>query len=84
MGLNQYAEVYRLPVCKLTAHYKNAGIDCGTLQSPKDGNVQLDSTLFGSIATYSCNSGFRLVGEANRTCTQNGTWSNRPSSCAGE
>ena len=43
MGLNQYAEVYRLPVCKLTAHYKNAGIDCGTLQSPKDGNVQLDS-----------------------------------------
>ena len=56
-------------------------VDCGALKPPSDGQVFFQSTLFLSEATYSCNSGFELVGEATRTCQANGQWSGEEPQC---
>ena len=49
-------------------------VDCGNLTAPGNGTVTLsDGTLEGSIATYACNFGFRLVGNVERICQLNGT-----------
>ena len=59
-------------------------VDCGPLASPADGAVDLsDGTLFDSVASYSCQDDHVLVGEANRTCTSNGSWSGEEPMCAG-
>ena len=43
---------------------------CGTtdLAPPVNGQLTVESTLFGSVASYSCDSGYYLVGDAMRTC----------------
>ena len=56
-------------------------IDCGSLNPPQNGEVQFDSTVFGSIATYQCNRGFRLQGSEARTCQENSKWSGREPMC---
>lgn len=59
-------------------------VDCGDLPIPSDGMISYTSgTLLGSIATYSCNLGYVLIGDdAVRTCDSNGQWSgNQPTGC---
>ncbi|XP_011409624.1 PREDICTED: CUB and sushi domain-containing protein 1-like [Amphimedon queenslandica] len=58
-------------------------VDCGRLQAPMDGSIafQFDLTTFNSVATYSCNFGFTLIGSANRTCQLNGSWSPDAPTC---
>ena len=36
--------------------------------------VIVDSTVFGSVALYSCDKGYELTGDANRTCGENELW----------
>ena len=56
--------------------------NCGVLDDPGNGLVNLgEGTRFEADATYSCNSGYRLVGDATRTCTSAGTWSGLAPSC---
>ena len=55
--------------------------ECSTLKNPRYGQVVLTGTIFGSTATYSCNTGFILVGEQTRTCQANGKWSGRAATC---
>lgn len=50
-------------------------VDCGPLSPIGNGRVNVSSTTFGSNAMYSCNTGYTLKGNDNRTCTGNGTWS---------
>ena len=38
------------------------------------GQLTVESTLFGSVVSYTCDSGYILVGDAMRTCTLSG-WS---------
>ena len=35
---------------------------------------QYDSTSFGSVVTYVCNSGYTLSGASQRTCRAIGKW----------
>ena len=63
----------RAPVC--------GPVDCGALTAPTNGNVGAASTTFGSLAVYSCNDGFMLVGSNMRECQSNGTWSGTTPSC---
>ena len=56
-------------------------MDCGSLQDPQDGRVVLSGTIFGSTATYNCNTGFILVGEQTRTCQASGEWSGKSPFC---
>ena len=52
-----------------------SSVDCGPLSDPANGTVELTDTLVGSRATYNCNSGYSIVGEATVTCQSNGNWS---------
>ena len=56
-----------LPSCVL--------IDCGPPESLTSGMVNFSNTTAGSLAIYSCQEGYRLVGGTQRTCLDNETWS---------
>ena len=45
-----------------------AGITCPSLSNPSFGSVTVTGVSIGDTATYSCNSGFILVGVEVRTC----------------
>ena len=52
----------------------------GDVVSPANGAVTFDRTTFGSVATFSCNTGFALIGDATRTCELTG-WSGSNPTC---
>ena len=59
-------------------------MDCGSLTGPANGQVDLTSgTTFGQTATYSCNTGYNLVGDSTRTCQATGVWSGSAPTCQG-
>ena len=56
--------------------------DCGNLTAPADGSVTFSSgTTFQSVASFDCNTGYTLEGDATRTCQANAAWSNSDPSC---
>ncbi len=59
-------------------------VDCGPLMAPTNGAVGVASTTFGSIAMYSCDDGFELVGVDTRECQATGVWSGAPPSCVSD
>ena len=59
-------------------------VNCGTLSNPANGQVShTDGTTLGQTATYSCNTGYSLVGDSNRTCQATGEWSGNVPACQG-
>ena len=60
-------------------------MNCGTLTNPVNGRVSHSGgTTLGQIATYSCNTGYNLVGGSTRRCqarTTTGFWSGSASTC---
>ena len=59
--------------------------DCGDPGTPSNGDVSLSaSTKLGSIATYTCDTGYNLVGSSKRTCQAEGRWSGELPSCEGK
>ena len=57
-------------------------MDCGTLPNPSNGSVSHTAgTTFGQTATYSCNTGYTLVGNDTRTCQADGMWSGSEPTC---
>uniref|UniRef100_A0A1X7VKS2 Sushi domain-containing protein n=1 Tax=Amphimedon queenslandica TaxID=400682 RepID=A0A1X7VKS2_AMPQE len=56
-------------------------IDCGSLSPPVNGAVDMDGTTAGSIATYSCQSGYELAGVETRECLNSGKWSEEAPTC---
>lgn len=61
-----------------------AVVDCGPLDAPSNGRIDITSTTFQSMAFYSCDPGFNLVGESKRTCLASGNWSSSPPVCNGK
>ncbi|KAK8768354.1 hypothetical protein V5799_015182 [Amblyomma americanum] len=59
-------------------------VQCGTLENITNGFVNLSGTPFGSKAEFSCNHGFKLVGNSTRTCGADGRWTDEPPHCEGE
>ena len=60
-------------------------VDCGTLTDPANGQVShTTGTTFGQTATYSCDLGYNLVGDNNRTCQATGRWSGNTLTCQGK
>lgn len=56
--------------------------DCGAPPTPNDGSVSTPGgTTYTSVAKYSCNSGYTLIGKTTRTCQANGLWSGSAPSC---
>ena len=58
-------------------------VSCGTLANPANGQVGHTGSTFGQTATYSCNTGYNLVGGSTRTCQATGVWSGSPPICQG-
>ena len=57
-------------------------VDCGTLTDPANGSVNHTAgTTFRQTATYSCDTGYNLVGDSTRTCNATGQWSGRAPTC---
>ena len=56
-------------------------VDCGSLTDPANGSV--NHTSFGQTATYTCNTGYNLVGDSTRTCEGTGEWSGSAPTCVG-
>ena len=57
-------------------------VDCGALSDPANGQVSHTAgTTFGQTATYSCNTGYNLVGDSTRTCEATENWSGSAPTC---
>ena len=57
-------------------------MDCDALSDPANGQVSHTAgTTFGQTATYSCNTGYNLVGDSTRTCQATGAWSGSAPTC---
>ena len=60
----------------------HAVVDCGNLTVPMNGMVNTSSGTNSLMrATYTCNTGYTLTGEATRACQSNGTWSGSEPTC---
>ena len=59
-------------------------IDCGVLGNPANGEVFVMNTIYNSVATYSCNTGYNLTGDDMRRCLESGFWSGSEPSCGGK
>ena len=58
------------------------GVDCGGLAAPANGGVTTDpSTRFPSVATYTCNVGYDLIGSETRNCQADTVWSGEAPTC---
>ena len=59
-------------------------VDCGSLTDPANGSVHhTDGTTNRQTATYSCDTGYNLVGNSTRTCQATGNWSGSAPTCQG-
>ena len=59
-------------------------VDCGNLNDPANGQVNHTAgTTFRQTATYSCSTGYNLVGDSIRTCQAEGEWSGSAPTCLG-
>ena len=61
-------------------------IDCEGLTDPEGGQVMISSgtvtaTGLNAIASYTCDAGYELVGNAMRTCEANGEWNGTEPVC---
>ena len=56
--------------------------DCGVLTSPANGTVTLSKNAeFGSLATFSCTTGYYLTRHTVRMCSEDGVWSGTQPTC---
>ena len=69
-------------MCVLDVSFLSTAVDCGALTNPANGQVSHTSgTAFEQNATYSCNTGYNLVGDSTRTCQATGQWSGSAPTC---
>ena len=59
-------------------------MQCPDLDDPANGEVMVSGMSPGDTATYTCDSGFELVGADTLTCGNDGQWSPAPSICRGD
>ena len=57
---------------------------CPRLDDPLNGAVSVTGLSPESVANYTCNDGFLLVGISTRICGSDGTWSGVPPECERE
>lgn len=54
---------------------------CPSLSNLTNGHVTVSSYSEGSIASYTCGTGYTLSDTANRVCQPDGNWSGKQPSC---
>ena len=73
--------IFKLSCLKPFPHSVNV---CPTLVPPANGNLVLSGNTFGETASYTCNTGFILVGDPTLTCQSDGFWSGPEPTCEGK
>lgn len=58
-----------------------AGVRCPMLYAPIYGSVEINETQYESTVRYYCDHGYKLLGNAYRTCDYSGQWTNDAPSC---
>ncbi|KAI8515636.1 hypothetical protein Bbelb_064490 [Branchiostoma belcheri] len=53
---------------------------CPPLSNPLNGFVS-GSNSYGDVVHFTCEKGYRLVGESSLTCLSDGTWNGQPATC---
>ena len=81
LELNQLADVIYFSYIIFITYITAGG--CGSLTPPANGDVIVSGTDVGDTATYSCNGGYKLIGDSSRTCRPNGRWSGQEPTCQG-
>ena len=91
MHVNENVQVvlgYQLESTNLTyiiVYFHSTVVDCRTLNTTTNGQVSHpNGTTFGQTATYSCNTGYNLVGDSTRMCQADGMWSGSEPTCISE
>ena len=56
-------------------------VDCSSLTSPSNGEVSLTTTTFESVAMYTCEEGYLLMGSPMRECQADGNWTQQDPLC---
>ena len=56
-------------------------VNCTALEDPEHGTLTGDSISFGSEVSYSCDNGYILTGDADRTCQADGSWTGSDPIC---
>ena len=59
-------------------------INCTVLEDPDNGELHIGGVSFGSEVFYSCDKGFILTGDTNRTCQADGNWTGSAPVCNGK
>ncbi len=54
---------------------------CPVLSSPANGQVSFTTVTVGSVARYTCQPGFQLIGTAVRVCREDEKWSGSEPIC---
>ena len=63
-------------------HTAEVSIDCKELADISNGDVSFSSLEPGSVATYTCQEGYKNIGEKNQTCNFLGKWSGQEPQCS--
>ena len=56
-------------------------MDCGTLDDIDNGGVVMSTSTFDSTATYTCEEGYDLSDDVERTCQADGSWDGDEPEC---
>ena len=57
------------------------GINCGSPGMVENGMVTSNGSFVTSIATFTCNCAYELIGDSQRICQLDGMWSNMVPEC---
>ena len=57
--------------------------NCGELALDDGSVVYSSGTTYNSVATYSCDEGYELVGDTTRQCGADGQWTGAKPQCTG-
>jgi len=57
-------------------------VDCGGAPNLSNATSSTTGTTYNSIVTYTCKTGYSMVGNPTRTCLADGTWSTPAPACA--
>ena len=60
-----------------------AAVNCGALPPVRHGRRVTNGTMFQSVANYTCDNGYNLVGVQSRTCESSAIWSGNEPMCEG-
>ena len=58
-------------------------VNCGALPPVQHGRTVTNGTVFQSVANYTCDNGYNLVGIQSRTCESSAIWSGHEPMCEG-